>query len=153
MAKRGSEVALSRGRLERMPRARSSFWDVERLFDEFWSRHWPLAELEYAGPRVDIIDRDDEVVVRAELPGYRKEDIEVSVSGDQLTLSGRAAAEEREEKGSYYRLEISRGSFSRTLALPAEVDDARAKASMKDGMLELTLPKREKSRRRMITIS
>jgi len=160
MAKRGNEVAVSKGNLERMPRARSPFADVDRLFDEFFSRRWPrpfgwepFGDRADFGPNVDIIDRDDEVVVRAELPGYRKDDIEITVSGDKLTLSGRTASEEREERGSYYRLEITRGEFSRTLALPVEVDDAKAKASMKDGMLELTLPKIEKSKRRTITIS
>jgi len=160
MAKRGTEVAVSRGNVERMPRARSPFGDMDRIFDEFFSRRWPrpfgwepFGERADFGPNVDIIDRDDEVVVRAEVPGYRKEDIEVTVSGDKLTLSGTMANEQREEKGSYYRLEITRGAFSRTVSLPAEVDDARAKATIKDGVLELMLPKLEKSKRRAITIS
>lgn len=87
------------------------------------------------------------------MPGYRKEDIEVSVAGDQMTLSGKTESARREEKGSFFRLEISRGAFSRTLELPAEVDESKAKASMKDGMLELTLPKLQKSRRRTISIT
>lgn len=102
---------------------------------------------------MDVVDRDDEVVVRAEVPGFKKDEIEVSVSGDLLTLSGQTGTEGREEKENYYRCEISRGAFTRTIALPAAVDDSKAKASMKDGMLELTLPKVEKSRRRTITIS
>jgi HSP20 family protein len=161
MAKRRTEVAASRGKLERMPRAVSPFGEIDRLFDDFFGRHWPrvsgwsrpFGELPEAGPNVDVIDRDDEVVVRAEVPSFKKEEIEVSVSGNMLTLTGETAAEEKEEKGNYYRCEISHGGFSRTLALPAEVDESKAKASMKDGMLELTLPKVEKSRRRTITIS
>ncbi|HEX7054982.1 MAG TPA: Hsp20/alpha crystallin family protein [Burkholderiales bacterium] len=160
MAKRGNEVTVAKGRLERLPRAVSAFTDLERLFDDFFGRRWlrpfgwerPFGDFFDAGPNVDVIDRDDEVVVRAELPGYRKEDVEVSVSGNTLTLSGETRREEREEKGSYYRAEIARGAFSRTLALPAEVDDAKARASMKDGVLELTLPKVERARRRSITI-
>ena len=93
------------------------------------------------------------MTLRAELPGFRKEDVEISVSGNLLTISGETGSEEKEEKGEYYRSEISRGAFSRTLALPVEVDESKAKASMKDGMLELTLPKIEKARRRTITIS
>jgi HSP20 family protein len=69
-----------------------------------------------------------------------------------LTLKGDMKAEEKEEKGDYYRCEITRGTFSRTLTLPAEVDEAKAKAAMKDGVLELTLPKVETSKRRRITI-
>ena len=162
MAKRGTEVAVSKGnKLERMPRAVSAFGDFDRLFDEFFGRRFPrvfgwdrpFGELAELGPSVDIIDRDEEVVVRAEVPGFKKEDIEVSVSGNLLTLEGTMSTEQTEEKGSYYRSEISRGTFSRTLALPAEVDDAKAKASMKDGVLELTLPKVEQAKRRTITIS
>lgn len=161
MAKRGTEVAVSKNKLERMPRAVGPFGGMDRLFDEFFARRWPRAfdwdrpfgELAEPGPSVDVIDRDDEVLVRAEVPGYRKEDIEVSVSGNMLTLAGETKTEETEEKGSYYRSEISRGSFLRTVALPAEVDDSKAKALMKDGMLELALPKIEKSRRRTIAIS
>jgi HSP20 family protein len=143
-----------------MPRPRSPFGEIDRLFDDFFGRRWgrglgwyPFGERGEFGPNVDIIDRDDEVVVRAEVPGFKKDEIEVSVSGSTLTLSGTAAAEQREEKGNYYRYEISRSAFSRTLELPAEVDESKAKASLKDGMLELTLPKLEKSRRRSITIS
>jgi HSP20 family protein len=158
MAK-GKELPVSKGgTLERLPRP--VFGDVERLFDEFFGRRWPrplawersLAELPSV-PSVDVIDRDDEVVVRAEVPGYRKEDIEVSVSDSSLTIKGEMKTEEKEEKGDYYRCEISRGAFSRTVSLPAPVDDAKAKASMKDGVIELTLPKLEKAKRHTIAIS
>jgi HSP20 family protein len=161
MAKTRTDVAVSKGNLERMPRASSPFGEIDRLFDDFFSWRFPRAfgwdrplfDIAEFSPKVDVIDREDEVVVRAELPGYKKDDVEVSVSGDTLTLKGEASTEEKDEKGDYYRHEISRRSFLRTLALPAEVDDAKAKASMKDGMLELTLPKVERSRRRTITIS
>jgi HSP20 family protein len=161
MAKRGTEITVSKGKLERMPRPVSPFGEVDRLFDSFFGRRWPLgfgwdlpfAERSELGPSVDIIDRDDEVVVRAGLPGFKKEDIEISVSGNLLTISGETGSEEKEEQDDYYRSEISHGAFSRTLALPVEVDESKAKASMKDGMLELTLPKIERARRRTITIS
>lgn len=155
MTKRGTEVAVSRGNLERTPRPISAFSELDRLFDDFFGRRWMrrFGALSAFEPDIDIVDRDDEVVVRAALPGFKKDDVEVSVSGTTLTLSGHTSSEEKEEKGSYYRAEIVRGSFTRTIALPAEVDDANAKAAMKDGVLELTLPKLEKSKRRTITIS
>ena len=155
MAKRGTEVALSRGNVERIPRPISGISEFDRLFDDFFGRRWmrPFGELAAFEPNVDIIDRDDEVLVRAELPGFKKDDVEVSVSGNTLTLTGQRSMEEKEEKGTYYRAEIVRGSFMRTIALPAEVDDASARASMKDGLLELTLPKLESSKRRTIAIS
>jgi HSP20 family protein len=159
MTKGNKEVAVSKGKLERLPRA-APFGDIDRLFDDFFGRGWmrpfgwerPLAEMPAFAPSVDVIDREDEVVVRAEVPGFRKEDINISVSGTMLTVKGESKTEETEEKGDYYRCEISRGAFARTLALPAEVDESKAKAAMKDGMLELTLPKLEKSKRRRIAI-
>jgi HSP20 family protein len=105
------------------------------------------------GPTLDVIERDDEVVVRAAVAGMKRQDLEVSLSGTLLTLRGAGAAKPaKEEEGEYYRAEIPRGPFERTLALPAEVDDSRAKATLKDGVLELTLPKLDKARRRRIRI-
>jgi len=159
MAKGSKEVGISKGTLERLPRPASVFGDMDRLFDDFLGRRWlrPAGWERFAElpgfPSVDVIDRDDEVVVRAEMPGYKKEDIDISVSNSTLTIKGETKTEEKEEKGDYYRCEISRGAFSRMVSLPAEVDDAKAKASMKDGVLELTLPKLEKSRRHAIAIS
>ena len=155
------EVSVSKGALERMPRP-APFGDIDRMFDDFFGRRWLrpftwerpsfFAEMP-AMPSVDVIDRDDEVVVRAEVPGYKKDDIEVSVSNSSLTIKGETKTEEKEEKGDYYRCEISRGAFTRTVELPAAVDEGKAKASMKDGVLELTLPKLEKSKRHTIAIS
>jgi HSP20 family protein len=97
MAKRGSEIAVSKGKLERMPRALSPFGEIDRLFDEFFGRRWlralgwdfPLAERGEFGSSVDIIDRDDEVVVRAEVPGFRREDIEI-IAGRSRAAPSRA---------------------------------------------------------------
>jgi HSP20 family protein len=158
MAK-SKQIAVSTGKVERMPRP---FGDFERAFEDFFGGGWlrPFGTFEWyrpglAGslPSVDVIDRDEEVVVRAEVPGYRKEDIDISVSNSHLTIKGETKSEEKEEKGDYYRCEISHGSFTRTVNLPAAVEESKAKASIKDGVLELTLPKREKSKRHKITVS
>ena len=159
MAKSDKDIVVSKGKLERMPRA-TPFSDIDRMFDDFFGRRWmrpfawerPFAEMPTV-PSVDVIDREDEVVVRAEVPGYKKEELEISVANSSLTIKGETKTEEKEEKGDYYRCEISHGAFSRTVALPAEVDDSKAKASVKDGVLELTLPKIEKSKRHTIAIS
>jgi HSP20 family protein len=158
MAK-GKDIEVSKGKLERLPRP-SAFTDIDRLFDDFIGRRWlrpfawprPLAEMPEFVPSVDVIDREDEVLVRAEVPGYKKEDIEISVSDSMLTIKGETKTEEKEEKGDYYRCEISHGSFTRMVELPSKVDDSKAKAAIKDGVLELTLPKVEKSKRRTIAI-
>lgn len=158
MAK-GKEIEITKGKLERMPRP-ALFGDIDRMFEDFFGRRWmrpfawerPLAEMPALAPSIDIIDRDEEVVVRAEVPGFKKEDIEVTVSDSMLTIKGETKMEEKEEKGDYYRCEISHGAFTRTLDLPARVDDSKATAAMKEGVLELTLPKLEKAKRRTIAI-
>lgn len=145
--------------------ALSPFDEMERLFEGFFGRGWPSplrwewpswAELPapFAGrmPRIDVIDRDGEVLIKAEVPGVKKEDLDISVSGNTVTIKGQSSREEKEEKGDYYRSEISRGSFSRMVALPAEVDAAKATTSFRDGVLELTLPKLKKTTRHSIKI-
>jgi HSP20 family protein len=161
MEKGSKDVTVSKSAIERMPRPTALFGDIDRMFDDFFDRRWmrpfwmerPSGEIQAFVPHVDVIDREDEVVVHAELPGYRKEDIAISVSNSSLNITGETRTEEKEEKGDYYCCEISHGAFSRTVPLPAYVDEAKAKASMKDGMLELTLPKLEKSKRHTISIS
>jgi HSP20 family protein len=103
-------------------------------------------------PRVDVIDREDEILVRAEVPGVDKKDLEVSLTDNAVTIKGSTRHEEKEEKGDFYRSEISRGSFSRTVALPGEVDGDKAKASFKDGVVEIAMPKLEASKRRSIKV-
>jgi len=145
-------------------RALSPFEEMDRMFDSFlrrgwmrpWRLEWPsfpeLTLPEMRMPKVDVIDRDNEVVVRAEVPGVDKKDIDISMSDGTVTIKGETRHEEKEEKGDYYRCEISHGAFARTVALPAEVDGTKAKANFKDGVLELTVPKLEKAKRHAIKV-
>ena len=145
--------------------ALSPFEEMDQLFNHFmrrgwmhpWRFEWPnISETALPGmklPKVDVIDREAEVLVKAELPGVDKKDIDISVGEDSLTIRGETRHEEKEEKGDYYRSEITRGSFSRTVALPATVDAAGAKAAMDNGVLEITLPKVEKAKRRSIPVN
>lgn len=140
------------------------FNEIERLFEGFFPRgrlrpsrwdllNWPgTAELEAKTPRVDVIERDTEVLVRAELPGVEKDKLDISLTDDTVTIKATTEHEEKEEKGDYYRCEISRGEFARTLTLPAAVNTDKAKASFKNGILELTLPKMEQVKRRNIKV-
>ncbi|UCE88831.1 MAG: Hsp20/alpha crystallin family protein [Pseudomonadota bacterium] len=143
----------------------SPFEEMDRLFESFaprgWMRpfrwDWPAwgdvaAPFEGKTPRVDVVDREAEILVRAELPGVDKKDLDISLTDNTVTIKASSAREEKEEKGNYYRCEISRGAFARTVALPSDVDTDSAKASFKDGVLELTLPKVERSRRRKIKV-
>jgi len=141
----------------------SPFEEMDRLFDSYFSRGWmrpfhfpsfskAAAPFEGRVPNIDLVDRDDEFLIKAELPGVDKKDLEISVSQNSVTIRGNTHHEEKEEKGDYYRCEISRGSYSRTLALPSDVDEEHSKATFKDGMLELSLPKLKKTRRHNIKV-
>jgi len=145
-------------------RALSPFEEMEQLFDQYlrggwmrpWRSEWPgfreVALPEIKIPKVDVVDRESEIVVKAEVPGVDKKDLDVSVSEDTVTIKGETSHEEKEENGDFYRCEISHGSFSRTVALPASVDGAKAKVNFKDGMLELILPKIAKAKRHSIKV-
>lgn len=162
MAEKDKEVAIRKEEAKPVPaRLLSPFEEMDRLFEGFFPRGWlrpmrwewpSLAEIERRFPKVDVIDRDDEIVVKAEVPGVDKKDIEVTTTDNTVTIKGKTSHEETEEKGDFYRCEISRGAFSRTVALPGEVDGTQAKASFKDGILELTLPKQAKSKRVSVKI-
>lgn len=134
---------------------------LENFFPRGWSRpggsQWPALRelsraLESRFPHIDVIDRDDEILVKAEVPGVDKKDLDVSVTDDAVTIRGSTRHEEEEQKENYYRREISHGTFARTIALPAAVDSGKAKAKFKDGILELVMPKTETRKRRSIDI-
>jgi len=139
-------------------RPASMLEEMERMFEGFMTRGWrhPFkSDLQWLGestPEMDVIDRDDSILVRAAMPGVDKDDVEVSTTDHTVTIRGSSKSETREEKGEFYRHEIRQGSYLRTVALPAAVDESKAKAVFRDGMLELTLPKLERERRHTIRI-
>jgi len=143
----------------------SPFGEMERWFEgafptlrqRYFRGGWPSwgempAVFEGRMPSVDVIDRDNEILVRAEIPGVDKKDLDVSVTEGSVCIKGSVQHEEEEEKGEYYRRETSSGSFARTVALPNEVDTAKVKAEFKDGVLEMTLPKVKESKRHKISL-
>lgn len=103
-------------------------------------------------PAVDISENDDNVEVRCDLPGVNKDDIDISVSDNLLTIKGEKKDEKEEKEDAYYRHESWSGSFQRTVALPDSADPDKAKAEMKDGILKLTMPKREEKKRKQIKV-
>ncbi len=134
--------------------------DMEHMFENFMSRNWlrsfrdfpSFREFESRVPKVDVVERDGEVVVRAELPGVEKKDLNVSLTDRALTIRASTRKETKEEKGEYYRKEISTGEVSRTVALPADVDGTKASAEFKDGLLEIVVPKTQKSNRVQVDV-
>ncbi|WP_353683520.1 Hsp20/alpha crystallin family protein [Thermodesulfovibrio sp. 3907-1M] len=138
------------------PSILSPFEEIDRLFDEFMRRPFSLfrsfvprlREEEIVSPAVDIYEEGDELVVKAELPGIKKEDIEVKITDDYLTISGEKKKEEKVEKKDYYRYERSYGSFSRTFRLPVDVQTDKAKAKFENGVLEIRIPKTEEAKKK-----
>jgi HSP20 family protein len=142
----------------------SPFEDMERWFGDFFPHGWmrprwefpslPGFESPFEGrfPKVDVINRDEEVLVRAELPGVSKENLDVSMADNKLTISATTSSQHKDEKEEYYRREMSRGEFKRTLVIPDDVDAENVQANFKDGILELKMPKLQKAERRSITI-
>lgn len=140
--------------------------EVERMFGRLLPRNWMAPTVwewpmwgglsESLGnvrvPQVDVIDRDKDYLVRIEMPGVEKKDIDVSVSDGTLVVKGCTAHETKEEKHDYYRCEISRGNFSRSLMLPNGVDSANISAALKDGILEIVLPKEEGVQRHSVKV-
>ncbi len=119
--------------------------EMERFFEEWpfrwrpWTRR-ALRAREWT-PRVDMFDRQDRVIVKAELPGVNKEDIDVSVAGGVLTIKGERKPEEGVKDEDYYCCERYRGKFYRAIQLPTDVDTDKVEANYKNGVLEITLPK------------
>lgn len=134
------------------------FEEMERMFENFLPQNWmhphkmDMSLLKGKLPEVDVIDQENSVLIRANLPGVKKEDLQVSTTDHSLTIKGSTREETKEEKGEYYRHEIQSGNFLRTIALPASVDEKGIKAKFKDGLLKVTLPKLESEKRHHIKI-
>lgn len=112
---------------------------------------WPAERVEFA-PVLDVYEHGDEIVVKAELPGLSKDDVEVSLSNSTLTVKGQKKQEEEIKREDYYRYERSFGAFSRRIELPAAVKADEATATFKDGVLEVRLRKTDDSKRRVVTV-
>jgi HSP20 family protein len=142
------------------------FKEMDRFFEDYLPRRWRHANLGWPGrlaghgmlpfegksPSVDIQDRENDFLIKAEMPGVDKKDINITITNNTLTLEANMSKEEKEEKVEYFRQEICRGSYRRVIDLPAAVKENEAKATFKNGVLELTIPKMEKAKRSTIKI-
>jgi HSP20 family protein len=129
--------------------------EMERAFEDFFRGGWLpgfwTGEPAW-GPALDVRETDSDVIVDVEVPGLSPGDLDVSVTDGVLTVRGEKKSERDEKEGDYRVTERSHGSFSRTVTLPATVDPDGAKASHKDGVVTITLPKTEKSKAKRIEI-
>lgn len=111
-----------------------------------------LEDFEMKFPRIDMVDRDSELLVRAELPGVKKDELEITVADDFLTIAVNREVSEKESSEHFFRAETSRGSMERTIPLPMDVVGDKAKAELKDGILELVIPKATKVSRHKVNV-
>ncbi|NIN01098.1 MAG: Hsp20 family protein [candidate division Zixibacteria bacterium] len=129
--------------------------EMNRLFDDFFGR--PLVKTEWTEgvwtPSVDVSEDKHNVVIKAEMPGMTKDDVRISVQDNVLTLKGEKKQEKEEKDKNYHRIERSYGSFCRSFQLPTTVKTDKIKASYKDGVLSVTLPKTEEVKPKEIPIN
>ncbi|MGR3176475.1 MAG: Hsp20/alpha crystallin family protein [Candidatus Anammoxibacter sp.] len=125
----------------------SFFTPISRLM----GRDVSLFERDW-NPSIDVYESDNEVLVKADIPGLNKDEMDISILDDMLTIKGEKKTENEVSKESYYKSERFCGSFNRTIQLPSEVDEDKVKATYKDGVLELHLPKKEEAKTKHIAI-
>lgn len=127
---------------------------MNRLFDDFfgdgsWPGVWNRPEW---APAIDVSENEEEFVVHAEVPGIGRDDLDISVTGNTLTLRGEKREERDEKEGNAHRVERSYGTFTRTIGLPSSVDPNRVEANMKDGVLRIRIAKKEEAKPRQIEV-
>ena len=136
--------------------------EMDKLFGDFdFGRGWLPPALARSGgpglwaPQIEMFEQDDELIVRADLPGLTKDDVNVEINNDAITIEGERRSEEKENREGFYRSERSYGRFYRRLPLPEGVEPENANATFRDGVLEITMnaPKRTESKPRKVAIS
>ncbi len=135
------------------------FRDVQDRFNRLFGGYFNfLPEMEEAmslstwTPACDVYESDNEVVVKAELPGMNKENVKVSIEDNVLTLQGERKFEEETKRENYHRVERRYGAFTRSFTLPNYVDATKIKAEFKDGLLNVVLPKRPEAKPKQIEV-
>jgi len=130
--------------------------EMDRLFGEYFGRVRGTEEEGLVtgtwAPAVDIYETDDKVVLKAELPGLKKEDIDIQIRDNTLTLKGEKKFEKEVKEENYHRVERAYGSFQRSFTLPSTIKQEGIEASFKDGVLEISLPKVEEAKPKQIKI-
>ena len=126
-----------------------------RLFDDPFFRVGQMdddAGMGMWNPAVDLYEKDDHFMIKAELPGVNKDDIKIDLQDQLLTLSGERTYDNEIKEENYYRRERSYGKFQRAFTLPADVDSDKIKAEFKDGLLQIEVPKPEGKKAKQVTV-
>ena len=165
MASEKKDVTAAVGKSEQksaVQKYTSQFEEMERMFNDFfqqrffapsWMPRIKFPDLTDVSTSIDMFEEGDALVIKAEIPGMKKEEISIDFAGDVVTISGEKKSEEKTERKDYYRVERSFGSFSRKLQLPVEIQVDKATASFKDGVLEIRMPKSEAAKKKTRKIS
>jgi len=126
---------------------------MDRVFDDFFRspRLIPWESAEFVFP-LDVYETEDSLVVKAPLPGVRPEDVDISITGDILTIKGETRGEEEVKRENYHRRELRYGSFCRSVPLPTQVEHGKAEAVFEQGVLTVTLPKAEEAKPKTIKV-
>jgi HSP20 family protein len=125
---------------------------MDRLFDDAFTRPVNLRDGGWSAPAIDMYQTDDEVVVKAALPGFQADEVQINVTGDVLTLRGEIKHEEEKKERSWHIREHRWGSFERSISLPTDVVADRANADFTNGILTISLPKAEEVKPKTITV-
>lgn len=126
--------------------------EADRFFRNFMGRSpwWDESgELTVAEPNINVYEDDQNVVVEAQVPGLKKEDLQLNLTSNRLTLRGETKRESEKKERNYHLREMRYGSFERSIPLPSEVASEKASAELKDGLLRVTLPKSEAAKKRV----
>jgi len=130
--------------------------EMDRIFNDLIPFSWKFDEsesaLEYWTPRADMVETDNEYLIHVDLPGMSKKDIKINYHDNVLTIEGERKEEQKEKHEGYMRNERYYGSFERSFMMPATITVDKIKATFKDGVLKVTIPKAEKSKRKSVTI-
>jgi HSP20 family protein len=125
---------------------------MDRLFDDAFTRPLSLRDGGSSAPAIDMYQTDNDVVVKAALPGFKAEDVQINVTGEVLTIRGEIKREEEQNEKAWHIREQRWGSFERSVALPTDVVSDKAQADFDNGILTITLPKAEEVKPRTITV-
>ena len=125
---------------------------MDRLFDDAFTRPLSMVGNSWSVPAVDMYQTDNEIVVKAAIPGIKAEEVQINITGDVLSLKGEVKQSEEVKEKAYHIHEQRWGAFERTIILPANVVADKAKADFENGILSITLPKAEEAKPKTITI-
>jgi HSP20 family protein len=139
--------------------------DVERMFEDwfedFWAKPFPrlwrprfarLRSISLEAPALDVYEQKDDLIVKAEIPGLTKDEIDITLEGNTLMIKGEKKKEEEVKEEDYYRCERTYGAFSRSIDLPVAVQTDKVNASFKNGVLEIRLPKTEEAKKNVVKV-